>query len=408
MKTKLEKYAELAVIKGANVQKGQMLVINCPVEHYEFARMCARVAHEAGARNVEVRFNDDQLNKLAFEHTETEVLKKISEWVITRQKEAIEHNCAFLHIISDQPGLLKDIPAEKLQEVQMEMYKEMDQFRYYTTANHGQWSIVALPNVAWAKKIFTSDSDEVAVQKLEDAIYRSVRIDDEHDPIELWNEHNQSLAKRIKMMNEYHFDRLHFKNDLGTDLVVELNPQHIWAGGDETTLKGVHFNPNMPTEEIFTMPKRTGVNGVVYSTKPLSYQGKLIEDFHIEFKDGKAISWDAKKEKDALTNLIQTDEGSCYLGEVALISDNSPISNMDILFLNTLFDENASCHLALGSAYPTNMVDGEKMSKEEMLANECNVSMTHADFMFGSPCMRIVGKGNNQEVVLFESGNFVA
>lgn len=408
MEKLLQKYAELAVKSGVNIQKGQYLVINCPVSAHDFARRCAKIAYQQGAGQVEVRYVDADLNKLDYEFVETDELKKVANWKIIRQEESIEKKCAFLHIVSEKPGLLKSIDSNKLQTVQIELYKAMDRFQYYTKNNHGQWSIIAVPNSVWAKQLFPNDDEELAISKLWDAIFKAVRVNTEEDAITLWNNHNKEMLARVEKMNAYHFKSLHFKNDLGTDLVVELNRNHIWHGGSDLTQGHVLFNPNMPTEEIFSMPKRNGVNGRVYSTKPLNYQGKLIEDFYIDFKDGKAVAWDAKKEKEALSNLINLDEGSAYLGEVALISHDSPISNMNILFMNTLFDENASCHLALGSAYPTNMVDGEKMSKEELVKNDCNVSMTHVDFMFGSSCMEVTGYSENGEsVILLKKGNFV-
>jgi aminopeptidase len=211
-----------------------------------------------------------------------------------------------------------------------------------------------------------------------------------------------------KVLNDYNFKSLHFLNSLGTDLVVSLVDNHIWAGGGEESTKGVYFNPNVPTEENFTMPYKYGVNGKVVATKPLNYQGNLIEEFWLEFKDGKVVDFDAKAQKETLSNLINFDEGSSYLGEVALISHDSPISNSNILFFNTLFDENASCHLALGRAYPMNVKGGTTMTKEELLEAGSNLSMAHSDFMFGSACMNIVGtQQDGTKVQIFKNGNFV-
>ncbi|MFA5526958.1 MAG: aminopeptidase, partial [Acholeplasmataceae bacterium] len=220
--------------------------------------------------------------------------------------------------------------------------------------------------------------------------------------------HNEVLLAHNKLLNNYNFKHLHFKNKLGTDLIVELVKDHVWAGGGEHALNGTYFNPNIPTEETFTMPYKWGTRGKVVATKPLNYQGKLIEDFYLIFKDGKVVEFDAKKEKDALENLLNTDENSRYIGEIALISHNSPISNTNILFLNTLIDENASCHMALGRAYPMNVKNGVNTPIEELEKIGYNNSMVHADFMFGSEDMEIIGlTQDDKEVVVFKNGNFV-
>lgn len=403
----LKKYAKVAVKIGVNVQPEQMLVINAPVDAKEFVHYCVEEAYLAGAQEVEVRWNDSVLTRLNYENVKTEVLKNVPEWTINRHKAAIDRKCAILNIISEVPGNLKHIAPEKLQECMMANSKAMEPYRYYTMSNYGQWSIVAIPNPIWAKMIFPELEEEVAIEKLWESILKSVRIDEDNDPVSDWNKHNKELSDHNKILNEYNFKSLHFKNGIGTDLVVELVENHIWEGGSDDSQSGITFNPNMPTEETFTMPKRTGVNGKVYGTKPLNYQGKLIENFWIRFKDGKAVEYDAEKEKEALGNLINMDEGSCYLGEVALISHDSPISNMNILFLNTLFDENASCHLALGAAYPSNLKNSESLSKEELVEKGGNVSMAHSDFMFGSHDMSIIGiTQDNKQIEVFKEGNF--
>lgn len=407
MDSRLRKYAELAVKQGVNIQKGQLLVINAPVDTVEFVRLCVDEAYKAGASKVEINWNDDEITKLNYENVDTEILKKVSQWRIEQRKEVIDEKCAFLSISSTVPGNLKNIDPIKLQEVSLEQSKAFQPFRYYTMANVGQWSIVAVPNVTWAERVFPGLQGEEAMVALWDAIYKSVRIDHLNDPVKEWDEHNEKLRIHNDLLNKYNFKSLHFKNGKGTDLVVNLVKNHIWAGGYDTTQNGIIFNPNMPTEETFTTPLRTGVDGIVYGTKPLNYQGKLIENFWIRFKEGKAVEFYAEKEQDALANLINLDEGSCYLGEVALISHDSPISNMNILFYVTLFDENASCHLALGAAYPSNMLGGENMSETELLEHGCNVSMAHSDFMFGSHDMAIVGLTHNgEEVQIFKDGNF--
>ena len=404
----LDKYAQLAVVSGCNVQKGQLLIINAPVECAYFARICAKKAYEAGAGEVVVQYNDENLNRLDYLNVETETLKKVSQWQIDKKQEQIDNKCCMLHIDSKIPSILQGIDSSKIQEVMMSLQSAMKPFRYYTMSDHGQWCIVAIPNTLWAKKVFPHLSDEQALDKLWDAILKAVKVDENSDAIANWDKHNEQIIKRANILNDYCFESIEFKNDLGTCLSVGLVDNHIWAGGCSTTVGGVKFNPNMPTEEIFTMPHKYRVNGKVVSTKPLNYNGVLVNDFELVFKDGKVVEYHAKENLEALTNLINLDEGSCYLGEVALISHDSMISKSNILFYNTLFDENASCHLALGSAYPTNIVSGGEMSEEQMEKVGCNNSMTHVDFMFGSKCMSVKGiTKDNNVVVLFEKGNFV-
>ncbi|NLC96412.1 MAG: aminopeptidase [Erysipelotrichaceae bacterium] len=406
--TILRKYAKLAVKTGANVQKDQYVVVNSNVDHADFTRLVVEEAYKAGASQVEVRYSDDMLTKLAYENVETELLKEVPSWSIDRYKNAIDKNCCFIHIRSTVPDLLSHIDSKKLQEVTLESSKAMKPYRYYTMANHGQWTIVAVPNPVWAKKIFPDLDEKDGMQALWEAILKTVHVDEDNDPVEIWANHNKNLKHYYEKMNEYNFKALHFTNNLGTDLMLELVENHIWRGGQDFTLKNVPFNPNMPTEEVFSMPKRDGVNGIVYATKPLNYQGKLIDKFWVKFKNGKVTEYKAQENEDALRNLLELDEGSSRLGEVALISFDTPISQSNILFYDTLFDENASCHLALGAAYPTNLKGGENMSEEELIKNGSNQSMTHNDFMFGSADMNIKGiKFDGSEVVLFENGNFV-
>ena len=326
---------------------------------------------------------------------------------MAREEEFVDRGYCILHIDSSIPGIMKDVDQDKVQQVVTARRKALEKFQNYTMANLGQWSIVAIPNPEWALKVFPQEQPDTAVEKLWDAILASVRIQDQQDPIPLWEKHNRQLSERNDWLNRQRFAALHFKNQKGTDLIVDLAEGHLWEGGCEKSQSGVVFNPNMPTEENFTMPKRTGVRGKVQATKPLSYQGKLIQNFWIEFEEGKAVRWHAEEEEAALASLIQFDEGSAYLGEVALIDVDTPISQSGILFYNTLFDENASCHLALGRAYPMNMEGSQSMSEEEMKAKGCNFSMVHVDFMFGSDDMQITGlHADGTEVVFFNDGQF--
>lgn len=407
-KETLQKYAKLAVCTGTNVQKGQLLVINCSVKNYEFAQMCAEEAYKAGASKVMLNYTDEQLELLAYQYCSEEVLSEVPQWLFDKSKYVQDKGCCYLHIVSDTPGLFENVNPELMQNVQMARAKILAPLQKYTMNNDGQWSIVALPSVGWAKKVFPDLSEEEAMEKLMDAILMSSRVTDDNDPVVEWEAHNAKITAHSKMLNDYNFETLHFTNSLGTDLFIKLVKEHVWAGGCEYSTKGVLFNPNIPTEENFTMPHKEGVNGRIVATKPLSYQGKVIDEFYLDFVDGKVVHFDAKKEKESLQNLLDFDDGSCRLGEIALISYDSPINETDILFFNTLFDENASCHVALGRAYPMNVKGGTSMSQDELTEAGANYSMTHVDFMFGSRDMKIVGiQHDGNEVVVFENGNFV-
>jgi aminopeptidase len=403
-KENLKKYAQLAVEVGVNVQEGQLLVINSPVECKEFTRLLVEAAYARKASNVMVRWNDDALNKMYYENVSDATLQEVPHYVVEQFQYIVDKNAAVISISAPTPGLLKHIDAKRLQMSAMATQKAVDFYRKHMMSNGSQWCVIAYPTDVWAKKVFKGAK---AFERLLDSILMASRVRDDNNPVLEWHDHMDTLARHNAMLNKYNFASLHFTNSLGTDLTVGLVENHIWGGGGETAKNGVYFAPNIPTEETFTMPHKYKVNGKVVATKPLNYQGKLIEDFWLEFKNGKVVNYGAKKEKAALKSLLEFDEGSSYLGEVALISHNSPISNMNILFYNTLFDENASCHLALGNAYTMNILGGHEMNEEELSAKGYNKSMTHVDFMFGSSDMKIVGNTNDQkQVTVFENGNF--
>lgn len=404
----LEKYAKLAVVVGANVQKGQMVVVRSSTETKELARAITKEAYLAGASEVFVQWGDDYVGKMGFEFQSIETLEEVPNWIIDRTKHFMDKGACLISITSPIPGLNAGVDPIKMQKAGLAASKALSFFQEYMMANKSQWNIVAAPNAVWAKKIFPELTETEAVEALWDAIFAACRVTEENNPVKDWEKHNKELSSHNKILNDYQFESLHFTNDLGTDVVVKLVENHVWAGGSEKAGNGVIFNPNIPTEETFTMPHKFGVNGKVVATKPLNYQGNLIEDFFLEFKDGKVVNFGAKKEERTLQNLLDFDEGSRFLGEIALISHDSPISNSNILFLNTLFDENASCHMALGRAYPMNVKNGNDLSKEELEKIGYNFSMSHSDFMFGSACMQIIGKTKDgKEVQIFKDGNFV-
>lgn len=404
----LNKFAKVAVVIGANVQKDQIVVLNASTEAKELARSIVKEAYEVGAKNVIVNWSDDYIGRYRWDYQSIDTLTEIPEWLISKYQYLVDNGACVISITSPNPGLNKGVDPKKMQAATIASSKAMQFYREHMMGNRSQWSIVAAPNAAWAKKVFPELDEEAGVEKLWSAILEASRVTEDNDPIKDWNEHNERLLNHNKILNDFQFDYLTFKNSMGTDVSVKLVDNHIWAGGGEHATTDVYFNPNIPTEENFTMPHKTGVNGKVYATKPLNYQGNLIEEFWLEFKDGKVVDYDAKAGKSSLENLLQLDEGSSYLGEIALISDNSPISNMNILFYNTLFDENASCHMALGRAYPMNVAGGNDMDKESLEKVGYNNSMAHSDFMFGSPDMEIKGVTKDGKTVdIFRKGNFV-
>ncbi|MBQ2658955.1 MAG: aminopeptidase [Erysipelotrichaceae bacterium] len=403
-----DKLAELVVKKGVNVQKDQPVVINASVRDADFVKKVVKNAYEAGAKFVSVEWRDSDITKMGYQYQSNETLSEIPQWMYDKTKYMQDKGACYISITSDKPGSMADVDGEKMKIANAAYYAKMGDLMTYLMNNEGQWCVFGIPSMEWAKVVFPDLSDEEAFEKLGDAIFAVTRVTEDNDPIEEWAKHDQEMLEHARKLNEYDFRELHFTSELGTDLTVGLVDGHIWVGGGSTTPKGVFFDPNMPTEECFCMPLKTGVNGIVYASKPLSYNGKVIEDFWFRFENGKVIDFDAKKEKETLKQLLEFDEGSSYLGEVALVPYDSPISKSGILFFNTLYDENAACHLALGRPYPENIKGGEQMSKEELAEHGANDSMQHEDFMFGTKEMDIDGIQKDGTVVpVFRKGNFV-
>ena len=405
---KLRKLAKLAVKTGVNIQPGQMLLVSTSVDAKEFATMVAEEAYLAGAGYVEVNFSEAEISKLSFKYASDKYLYDVPNYTVEKFKYYMEQEVARLSISSPNPEAFKGVDPARMAQAAKASSEKLSFFRKFSMASGTQWSIVAWPNKVWAKKVFPDMEEEAAMEALLDAILYASRVTEDNDVEAEWKNHTDNLARYSKTLNDYNFKTLKFKNGLGTDLTLDLVENHIWAGGAEHSLNGYVFAPNIPTEEVFSMPHSHGVNGKVVSTKPLSYSGKLIENFYLEFKDGKVVNYGAEKEVEALKYLLEMDEGSSRLGEVALISHNSPISNQNILYYNTLFDENASCHLALGNAYTMNIKDGNSLSEEELLKQGFNKSMNHVDFMFGSADMDVDGITHDGQIIpIFRKGNFV-
>lgn len=380
---KLRNYAKLVVEVGVNVQKNQPVVIRTPIEGAYFAREMTRCAYEVGAKRVYVEFSDEEIGKMTYAYASEETLGEFPVWETTKYDTLVEQNAAFISISASNPDLLKDIPAGKIAIVQKAAGKGLTKFRKATSNSEVCWCVVSIPTDAWSKKVFPECATaEEANKKLWEKIFIATRMD-EADPVAAWKEHTELLAEKCRFLNDKKIKMLHYKAP-GTDLRVELPKGHKWEGGGEYSTKGTYFVANMPTEEVFTMPHKYGVNGTLKATKPLVYGGNLIDDFSLEFKEGKIVGFKAAQGEEMLEKLIETDEGASYLGEVAIVPHSSPVSKTGTLFYNTLFDENASCHFAIGSSYPTNIEGGVKMSDEELEAHGANTSMTHNDFMVGS------------------------
>ena len=406
MEQKLEKYARLVVKTGVNIQKDQILVVNSPIECADFARKIAKEAYAAGAKDVVVSWNDEKLSKIRFTDAPDKVFDEFPNWRKEMYLGYAKEGAAFVSIAASDPEILKDVNPDRIARMQKVSGNALKEYRERMMNNKNTWCVVSIPTVSWAKKIFPQLSEAEAVARLWDAILETVRVGD-GDPIAAWQSHLKTLTKSKELMNEYNFTRLHYKNALGTDLTVELPKGHIWLSGAEFTPDGREFVANMPTEEVFTLPKKHGVNGTVVSSKPLNYHGNLIEDFKLTFKDGKVIEYSAKKGQSILEKLLTADESAAYLGEVALVPHDSPISNLNILFYNTLFDENASCHLAFGKAYPVCIAGGDKMDESALEAAEVNDSLIHEDFMIGTADLEITGiTQDGKEVAVFKNGNF--
>lgn len=404
----LEKYANLAIKVGLNVRPGQSVYINCPTECYLFGRELVKAAYQNQAGHVYVNYIDAEVTKSTYIYETTDSLTYIPEWKKAYMEEIVKTDACVISVSSQNPGIMKDVNPEKIVAANQAASKAFSSYSEHVMSSRTQWCVVAYPNNEWAKKVFPNLPVEEAFNKLLNAIYQASHIKEENDPVIEWENHLAKLSNYYQKLNEYDFDYLEFKNNLGTNLKVHLVNNHIWAGGSEKSEKGTWFVPNIPTEEVFTMPSRSKVEGVVKSTKPLIYNGNIIDEFSLEFKEGKVVSFDAKTGYESLKSLLDFDGGSRHIGEVALISHQSPISQMNILFYNTLFDENASCHLALGNAYSMNIKDGTRMSEEELRQNDVNISHQHVDFMFGSEDMEVIGtKKDGSKVVIFKKGNFV-
>lgn len=403
----LEKYAELAIKVGVNLQKGEMLVINAPVTAAKFVEILTKRAYKCGARNVEIQWGDEAISKLGFKYRSKKELGKVPEWIKRRSDYYIDEKIAYLNVFSENPEALKGVNPEKVAIFRRAKGRALERFRDYTGSNKLRWCIIAYPNKAWAKKMFPELSASAALEKQWEYIAKTVRLD-EDDAVKAWQEHQNRIVKRCEALNKAEIKSFTYKNSLGTNVTVGMPTGYIFCGGAEKgELDGVYFTANMPTEEVFSCPDKNSVNGKIVASMPLCRNGQIIDGFWFEFKDGKIVNYGAEQGYDNLKTIIETDEGSRYLGEIALVGYNSPIRNLETMFYETLFDENASCHFAIGDCYPTCLVGGGEMTKEELAKHGLNTSIEHVDFMVGTKDLEITAEtSGGEEIKIFENGEW--
>jgi aminopeptidase len=402
---KLDQYAELAVKVGVNVQEGQDLWVAAPLGTEELVRKIVRHAYMAGAKSVHVQWEDEDIIRMQYELAPDETFHEFPIWLSDAHEWVVDRKGAFLQIEANDPDLLKGIDPNRIQDFEKAKGFALDRFFEAIDTDSISWSIIAVPSRKWAGKVFPQLKQEEQMEALWDRIFSSVRVGCD-DPVSEWRSHIDTLKKKANELNELKLSGLHYTAE-GTDLTIELHEDHLWLTGASTTPTGTDFIANMPTEEVYTVPVKTGVNGTVKSTKPLAYNGNVIEELTITFEKGKIVEFNAREGLDVLAKLIETDEGSSYLGEVALVPHKSPISDTGILFFNTLFDENASNHLAIGSAYPTCIKEGNVLPDEEKEEKGLNESIVHEDFMIGSAHMNIDGiLQDGRKVAIFRNGNW--
>lgn len=405
-KSVMKEYAKLVVKIGANVQKGQPVIIHSSIETGEFTKYVVEAAYKAGAKSVKVKWSSIEIDKLDYRYQTVKTMTDIPEYRIKELEHQVQTLPAVIHILSEDPDGLNGVNQSKLTEVRRKNGPVIMKYREQMDNKH-QWTIVGVPGEKWAKKVFPNDKKSVAMRKLWDAILDVTRVNG--DAIENWNAHNASLSDKLQKLNSMKIKTLSYKSANGTDFSVGLNENIIFDAGMAKTLSGVTYNPNMPTEECFTSPDKTTANGIVMATKPLSVMGKLVSDFGFRFENGKVVEVISNKEeeKTLLEKFISLDEGASMLGEVALVPYDSPINKTGILFYNTLYDENACCHLALGRAFNECIKDYDKMTEEEIKAFGLNNSMVHEDFMIGSEDLSIVAETyDGKTVQIFKDGTW--
>ncbi len=403
-KTVLREYARLIVRVGVNVQKGQEVMVYADLDQPEFVQMVVEEAYKAKAKKVIVEWNYQPLAKVNVRYQSVKTMGTVPKWQIARREHMVETMPARIHLISEDPDGLKGMNMTKVMKARRMSYPILKPFIDKMDGNQ-QWCIAAVPGAAWARKVFPGVRTSVAMEKLWEAILFTSRVNG--DAIGAWEEHNKNLKSRCDYLNSLGIEKLHYTADNGTDLTVGLIEQGIFCAGAETSRRGVSFNPNIPSEEAFCSPMKGQAEGIVYSTKPLSYNGQLIENFSVRFENGKAVEVKAEKGEELLKTMISMDEGAAYLGECALVPQASPIAQSGLLFYNTLFDENAACHLALGRGFSDCIKGHHDLSLEQIKELGVHDSMIHEDFMIGCDSMNIDAITRDGKVVpIFRAGNW--
>ncbi|UXR71031.1 aminopeptidase [Staphylococcus sp. IVB6240] len=404
---KLQQYAQLLVRVGMNVQPGQPVYIRSSVDAVDFTRRIVKEAYEAGASDVRVKYRDPTLKRYAYLYEPLEFFEQeVKDYDVNERMDYANRGASNLSLLSEDPDLLNGIDSDKLKATQLRYGQAFKPYMIQSQKNAFPWLVAAYPSVDWAKRVYPELDDQAAFDTFLDDILAIVRVDG-NDPVENWRVHTEQLKERAAWLNDKAYQALHFVSK-GTDLRIGLPDNHIWEEPTSYTPDGQAFVANIPTEEVFTAPHRERVDGYVSNTLPLSYNGTIIDGFKLTFEQGHVVDFEAEKGEEVLRSLLETDEGARRLGEVALVPDDSPISNRNTIFYNTLFDENASCHIALGSAYAFNLKGGTEMDDETLEKHGLNDSLTHVDFMIGSADLNIYGvSADGQEEPVFENGNWV-
>lgn len=405
---KKQMYARLLIQVGIHIKKGQTLVLRAPVEAYEFVRIVCEEAYQAGAGQVVVRYQDESISHMSYLNADASCFESIPSYESDFFNQTSEEGAAYLTLIGSDPNLMKDVDPHRMSARSKAFRLATKPYRNRLDFMECAWCIAAVATPGWAKNVYTDCSLEESMRKLWDDIF-TVNYIDQPDPISYWMERKTMFEARVRTLNALHLKSLQYTNALGTNLVIELPEEYQFAGGGSFLKDGTYYYPNVPTEEVFTAPKKTGVHGKVVASLPLNHGGTLIEDFWFQFQDGKVIDFGASKGKRALGEILSADEGSAYIGEVALVPYDSSISQMHRLFYETLIDENASCHLALGQSYPECIKGGLEMNETVLLEHGMNQSTVHVDFMIGTSDLKIIGKTiGNEEISIFENGSFTA
>ena len=404
---KLREYAALLIRYGLNLTPGQTLVISSPVDCAPFARLCAAAAYERGCREVVMNWHDDAMARMKYLSAPAELFDEVPLWRRHFFNDAALSGAAYLAISASDPENFKGVEPERIVRAQRASGRALHEFDRLQMASGFPWCIASIPIPSWAKRVFPGETDESAVEKLWEKIFETVRIKGDGSSGKAWEAHLETLRRRTEVLNGLHLKSLHYENALGTDLTVALPEGCIWESGEDATPRGQRFIANIPTEEIFTAPLKTGAEGIVHAALPLVNDGAIIEDFYFEVREGRITAAHAKRGEASLRAAIDVDEGARYFGEVALVPYDSPISRQGLLYYNTLFDENARCHIAFGQAYPC-IEGGRDMTEAELKEHGLNDSITHVDFMIGTRDLRVSGLTKSGErVAIMENGNFV-